>query len=54
MGHGGVGTQQIVIELANLLDRLFQFLVIVQPAAMAWRSAASSAKLPALANERRR
>src|ERR1700756_3316358 len=32
VGHGGVGTQQIVIELANLLDRLFQFLVIVQPA----------------------
>src|SRR5215813_13284535 len=33
VGHGGVAAQQIVIELANLLNRLLQFLVVVQPAA---------------------
>src|SRR5262245_5274848 len=32
-GHRARGAQQVVIELADRLDRLLQFLVVVQPAA---------------------
>src|ERR1700738_4774812 len=48
VGHGGVGTQQIVIELTYLLNRLLQLPVIVQPAANLGHSLLPNADLSRL------
>jgi hypothetical protein len=44
-----IGAQQIMIELANRLDRLFQLLVIAQPPANLVNPIATHAQLPGLA-----
>jgi len=48
VGHAGVGAQQIVIELANLLNCRLQLLVIVEPAANFGHSLAPNTDLSRL------